>query len=118
MRDPPGKACNRPSLPSGLRDGDARVLLVGPLAVVMLPGALRLALEAPHVLLLDYAAMVVEGHAGVLLSAGVVLRGGLALLVLHDMGVHAAGARVLDLRRHQRGEREKAEHSARGREHL
>merc|ERR1719335_1803755 len=97
---------------SRLVDGDTEVLLVGPLAVVVLPAALRLALEAAAVLLLDDAAVVVEGHARVLLGAGVVFHRGGALLVLHHMRVGAPRTRVLRRGRSQRGERKEAKHSA------
>merc|ERR1719335_1563465 len=97
-------------------DRHAGVLLVGPLAVVVLPGALRLALEAAHVLLLDDAAVVVERHASVLLCAGIVLHRGAALLVLNNGWVRAARARVL--RRCLRGECEHAEQCHRDGLHL
>merc|ERR1719265_1353875 len=80
---------------SRLKDGDAGVQLVGPLAVVVRPGALALAREAPPVLLLGDATAVVEGNAGVLLSAWVVGHRHHALLVLHHVRVRAAGAGVL-----------------------
>merc|ERR1719460_2518097 len=90
----------------GFDDSDPGVLLVGPLAVVVLPGALRLALQAAHVLLLDDAAVVVERNASVLLRARVVLHRGAALLVLNNGWVRAASARVL--RRSLAGQREDA----------
>merc|ERR1719375_2372357 len=99
-----------------LDDRHASVLLVGPLAVVVLPGALRFALEAAHVLLFDDAAVVVERHASVLLCARVVLHRGAALLVLNNGWVRAARARVL--RRGLRGECENAEQGNRNGLHL
>merc|ERR1719235_1109858 len=107
-----GKGCTntvRVPLPRGIKKKFAEALeaawhsepagggreSVGPLAVVVLPGALGLALEAAHVLLLDDAAVVVEGDAGVLLGARVVLHGRRALLVLHDVRVRATRAGVL-----------------------
>merc|ERR1719327_468860 len=97
-------------------DRHAGVLLVGPLAVVVLPGALRFALEAAHVLLFDDAAVVVERHASVLLCARVVLHRGAALLVLNNGWGRAARARVL--RRGLRGECENAEQGNRNGLHL
>merc|ERR1719157_458385 len=114
----PGKSCaceGASRLQLRFDDRHTSVLLVGPLAVVVLPRALRLALEAPHVLLLHDAAVVVEGDAGVLLGAGVVLHGGAALLVFHDGWVGAAGAGVL-LRGH--GHRGEADSEAHRRPHL
>merc|ERR1719386_24173 len=91
---------------SALVDGHAEVLLVGPLAVVVRPGARGLAPKAAPVLLLRDAARVVEGHAGVLRGARVVSHGHLALLVRHDVRVRAPGARVLLQTRHHARERE------------
>merc|ERR1719235_2464487 len=100
-------------------DRHAGVLLVGPLAVVVLAGALRLALEAAHVLLLDDAAVVVERHARVLLRARVVLHRGTALLVLDHRRIRAPGARVLlEAGRGGPREGEEAQQGTRGGPHL
>merc|ERR1719335_1009069 len=85
------KAC----LHSWLKDGDTRVELVGPLGVVVGTGTLCLAPEAAPMLLLDGAAVVVEGNTSVLLRAWVVPHLNLALLILHDVRVRAPGTRIL-----------------------
>merc|ERR1719235_1551419 len=99
-----------------LDDRNASVFLVSPFTVVVFAGSLRFALKAAHVLLLDDAAMVVEGNASVLLCARVVLHRGAALLVLDNGRVSAAGARVL--RRGLRGECQAAKQSNRNTFHL
>merc|ERR1719263_2515189 len=80
---------------SRLKDSDARVQLVSPLAVVVRPGALALARQAPPMLLLGDAAPVVEGNAGVLLGARIVGHRNHAFLVLHHIRVRATSAGVL-----------------------
>merc|ERR1719478_163905 len=80
---------------SRLIDSHTEVCLVSPLAVVVRPCALGLALQAHAVLLLGDAAAVVEGNSCVLLRAWVVGHFHHALLMLHNLWIRASSARIL-----------------------
>merc|ERR1719420_2855915 len=80
---------------SRLTDCDTKIRLISPLAVVVWSSALGLACQAPPMLLLDNAAVVVEGDACVLLSARIVRHPHHAFLVLHNMWIRTASAGVL-----------------------
>merc|ERR1712224_469763 len=80
---------------SRLSDGNTKVGLVGPFAVVVRASALALAFQAHSMFLLDNAALVVKGDTCVLLRAWIVSHLHHAFLVLHNMGIGASSAGVL-----------------------
>merc|ERR1719335_151999 len=80
---------------SWLKDSDARVQLVRPLAVVVWAGTHALALQAHAMLLLSDAAPIVKGNTCVLRSARVVGQSCHALLELHHIWVRAPSTWVL-----------------------